>query len=477
MITHFSIRPLLLVLTITLLLAACGKADHEGVNPSPSAHNTFSVQQTKVSSDTDGKVEINITFTGLDDIEYLMIRKSGAGVFSEQVSKSRLSNNYKYTYNIQDGDPQTFQLVLNVHYTDGTDSKTTSVEIRNKKGEVDDGTRAKLLVKKITRIARVTGRSISGEGLLNPNKTDQMWDVGGTDLGIIWEMDPGSYGIFFGDTFGNDLNPNPDNPGPNGSRWRSNVLAFSKNEDLDQGIIFDNMATGGDGKAKELLPGAKAGSTSSIPTAAIRVNGVDYVHCFKVDSWNPNLSTKYSALYKSTDGGQNWAQVQDVTFSSDSRFALVGFFKKDGYVYIVGTPAYRNKPAYLARCKEEDMENKGNYEYWNGTAKEWVKGDESQATVLIPGSVGELSVIYNETYKKWIIAYFNGADYNITMRIADDITGPWDTKFVLATGADYPQLYGSYFHPLSTKGDYLYFTMSMWAPYNVFLMKVELSDK
>lgn len=477
MLHHFSFRSVCLVLMVAFIVVGCSKSDHGGGNQTPVNHNTFSVEQSKVSSDVNGKVEINITFTGLDDIDYFMVRKSGAGIFSEQVNKSQLSNNYKYIYNIHDDDPQTFQLVLSIRYSDKTDSKSVTVEVRNKKGEVDNGTRTQLLVKKITRIARVTGRTISGEGLPNPNNTDQKWDVGGTDLGIIWEAEAGKYGVFFGDTFGNDFNPDPNNPGPNGSRWRSNVLAFSKNKDLDQGIVFDNMVAGSDNKAKELLPGARSGTTSLIPTSAIRVNGVDYVHCFKVNSWTPNLSTKYSSLYKSTDGGQNWSQVQTVNFTSDSRFALVGFYRKDGFVYMIGTPTYRNKPAYLARIKEEDIENQANYEYWNGTNKEWIKGDEGQATVLIGGTVGELSLIYNSTYKKWIIAYFNSADYNITMRIADDITGPWDTKFVLATGAEYPQLYGSFFHPLSSTGDYLYFTMSMWQPYNVFLMKVELSDK
>lgn len=469
---YFSMRPILIVLIITFFTASCGKD-----KVSPASHSTFTVPQTSVSSDVNGTVALDINFTGLDDVAYLLVRKSGAGLFSEQVNKNQLSTNYKYTYHIPDGDPATFQLVLIVRYTDGTDSKSISVTVTNRKGQGDDGPRTQLLVKTITRIARVTGRSISGEIFPNPNKTDQVWDVGGTDLGIIWETTPGNYGIFFGDTFGNDFSPNAANPGPNGSRWRSNVLAFSKSTNLDQGIVFDNMVTHSDGKAKELLPGALAGSTSTIPTAAIRVNGVDYVHSFKVNSWTPDLSTTYSTLYKSTDGGQNWSRVSTVTFSSDSRFALVGLFKKDGYVYMIGTPTYRNKPAYLARFKEEDIENAGNYEYWNGTNKQWVKGDESQATVLIDGTVGELSVIYNQTYKKWIVAYFNAADYNITMRIADDITGPWDKKFVLATGANYPQLYGSYFHPLSTRGDYLYFTMSMWMPYNVFLMKVELSDK
>lgn len=457
-----------------LVIASCSKGDDVAKK---TVHNTFTTATTMVESDVNGKVEINITFTGLDDVSHLTVRKSGSGIFAEQVNRNQLSTKYVYTYNIQNADPETFQLVLNLRYTDGTDSKHTTVEVRNKKGIVDDGTRQQLLVKKVTRISRVTGRTISGEGLPNINRTDQVWDVGGTDLGIIWETTPGNFGIIFGDTFGSDFNPNPSNPGPNGSRWRSNVLAYSKSTNLDQGLIFDRMITGSDGKAKEVLPGASIGSTSLLPSAAIRANGVDYVHCFKVNSWVPDLTTQYSTLYKSTDDGQNWSRVAGVTFAADSRFALAGYFKKDGYVYMIGTPTYRSRPGYLARIKEEDMENIANYEYWNGNTRQWVKGDEGQATVIIDGTVGELSLIYNETYKKWIVAYFNAAEYNITMRIADDITGPWTSKFVLATGQEYPQLYGSYFHPLSATGDYLYFTMSMWMPYNVFLMKVELSDK
>jgi hypothetical protein len=62
------------------------------------------------------------------------------------------------------------------------------------------------------------------------------------------------------------------------------------------------------------------------------------------------------------------------------------------------------------------------------------------------------------------------------MRLAGEITGPWSESYELAAGKDYPQLYGSFFHPLSVEGDNLYFLMSMWMPYNVFLMKAELAD-
>lgn len=61
-------------------------------------------------------------------------------------------------------------------------------------------------IRNVTRIARVTGSIINGENFPSPNNTATKWNVGGTDLGIIWEMQPGKYGIFFGDTLGMTLN-------------------------------------------------------------------------------------------------------------------------------------------------------------------------------------------------------------------------------------------------------------------------------
>ena len=86
-------------------------------------------------------------------------------------------------------------------------------------------------------------------------------------------------------------------------------------------------------------------------------------------------------------------------------------------------------------------------------------------------------LIYNYKYKKWIIAYFASNRYDITLRMADDITGPWSEPYKLVDSKEYPQLYGSFFHPLSSYGDELYFLMSMWKPYNVFLMKTKLFKK
>ena len=51
------------------------------------------------------------------------------------------------------------------------------------------------VVGKVTCIARLTGMPLPEEEFMSPNGTVQQWNIGGTDLGIIWEQAPGKYGI------------------------------------------------------------------------------------------------------------------------------------------------------------------------------------------------------------------------------------------------------------------------------------------
>lgn len=334
----------------------------------------------------------------------------------------------------------------------------------------------KLTFEKASVISRVTGFSQESEEYINPNATDKDYNVGGTDLGIVWEMDKNNYGIFLGDTYGRY---HFEEPIVKESDWRCNVLAFSKDLDLDDGLKISSMAVDSSGAAREIIPGAKdksgAGDWTSIPTGAIRANGVDYVHYMNVQHWNTsNWGTNYSALYKSSDNGKTWKKVDGVLFDGDSNFGQVGYWKKDGYIYMIGTESGRQSSPRLARFKEQDIENQTNYEYWDGKEKEWIKNDEERATNLFDDSSGELSFIYHKKTNKWIILYFNEIRYEISARYTDDITNSWSQPQCLAHGKEFPQLYGSYIHPLSIDKDCLYFLMSIWEPYNVFLMKTKI---
>lgn len=456
------------------LVAACSiwalSACTDGVpdNPHEPADEIFTETTTLIPNKDSKEVTANLTFDNLDAIDYIQVRKSGAGSYSHQIERQELSTNYQFVYTIQPSDPESFNLVLSAHYRNGNVSKNLVLDVDNRWG---------FFIRYVRRIARVTGRPLPDEQFPTPINTATTWNVGGTDLGVVWEMSPGEYGIFFGDTFGSDFAPNPSSPGPNGGSWRCNVLGFSSDTKLDDGLTISRMAEDNSGNAREIIYGGKDdsgnGNWTSIPTAAIRANGVDYVHYFNIKSWT-GWVTNYSGMYKSEDSGATWTKCDDVVFGASSPFGQAGYFKKDGYVYMMGTETGRDSPARLARFTEMNIENLAAYEYWNGAG--WVKGDETQATVLIDDKVGELSFIYNETHQKWIVAYFNADRYNITMRTATELTGPWSEPYELAAGKQYAQLYGSYIHPLSVTGDSLYFLMSMWLPYNVFLMKAELAD-
>lgn len=446
-------------------LVSCGKEEV----PDPYVPiDELSATNTVLIPDKETKhVSTTLQFNNLSDIDYLLVNKSGGAAYTETIERSELTPSYRFNYAIQSSDPESFRLLLKAVYTDGNISNELVLNVDNRWG---------FFIRSVERVARVTGSPMIGEIFPSPNNTGPRWNVGGTDLGIIWEMSQGRYGIFFGDTFGNDFRPNTANPGPNGSNWRSNVLGFSSDTELDDGLTIDEMASGAGSVAREIVYSAKTGNdVTSIPTAAIRADKADYVHYFNMRNWD-TWTTNYSGMYKSIDNGQSWEKLEEVTFSSHSPFGQAGYFKKEGYVYMIGTETGRNGQAYLARFFESNIENRENYEYWNGTSGAWVRGNEQLATVIIDDKVGELSFIYNEKLEKWIIAYFNGDRYNITMRTAEQLTGPWSEPYELASGWEYAQLYGSYFHPLSVHGEELYFTMSMWLPYNVFLMKAVLAD-
>src|SRR5690606_7626402 len=124
--------------------------------------------------------------------------------------------------------------------------------------------------------------------------------------------------------------------------------------------------------------------------------------------------------------------------------------------------------AYLARVPEADMLVKESYEYWDGTG--WALNDEAAAAPVIDVPVAELSVAYNSYYDKYMMTYLNENRYAIVMRSSDSLTSGWSAETEIATGAEYPGLYGAFIHPWTNDGRDLYFLMSEWAPYNVVLM-------
>lgn len=338
----------------------------------------------------------------------------------------------------------------------------------------------------VKMVARVTGDSLPGEKLYHPNRTGADYDVYGTDLGLMWHLEGNRVGLFFGDTSGKGFVINKN--GGNGENWRSNVLAFSTDTDMTDGLKFDSMTLDRDGKAHEVCDGAKAHPhvyQTSIPTAAIRAGKLDCVHVMNIYDWGAphgRWLTNYSTLYTSEDDGRSWRRRNEVTFHPDSHFSQVAYAKREGWVYMIGTQSGRGDAAYLARFREDKLLDKQAYEYWNGQRKEWVKGDEVAATPILRGPVGEASLMWHKKFKRWILTYNYDPNYDknpltkthaILYCDAEDIT-QWSEPKVLTTAKEYPALYCAYMHPLMDNEDRIWFLMSLWGPYNVFLMSADL---
>ncbi|WP_188454905.1 DUF4185 domain-containing protein [Virgibacillus oceani] len=338
-----------------------------------------------------------------------------------------------------------------------------------------------LIATKAKKVARVTGATLEGEDIPNPNQTHTNYGLTATDLGIVWDAttdpDDKKVMIAFGDSYDDGWGGSGGGGDPEG--WRGNLLAISKDTDLSDGLSFSSMITKEDDPnyAKEIIHSehdtSGDGDFTAIPTAGITVGDRHFIHYMQIKNWGANgrWNTNFSEIAYSDDEGQNWTK-SDVKWDADSKFAQAAYVKKDGYVYMFGTPAGRFDNAYLARVAEEDMLKKASYEYWDGSG--WVENDEEAAAPVIDVPVSELSVQYNSYYDKWIMMYLNENRYAMVMRSSSSLTEGWSAETVVATGEEYPSLYGGFIHPWTNDGKDLYFLMSEWGPYNVVLMKAEL---
>lgn len=344
-----------------------------------------------------------------------------------------------------------------------------------------------LIGSKAVKVARVTGATKNGETIPNPNHADVNWAVYGTDLGIMWDAtttaNPNEKKtmVLFGDSYDSGWKGEEAglSPGSDPAGWRSNLLALSNDTNLSDGLTFSSMIAdpATPNFAKQIIDSAHdtsgSGDFTAIPTAGVTVGDRHYIHYMQIKNWGANgrWNTNFSELAYSDDDGQNWAK-SGVQWGSTSKFAQAAYVKDGGYVYMFGTPAGRFDGAYLARVTEADMLDKSKYEYWNGSG--WSVNNEADAVIVVDAPVSELSVARNTYYDKWIMTYLNEDRASIIMRSSSGLTSGWSAESEIAKSTDFPDLYGGFIHPWTNNGTDLYFLMSQWKPYNVFLMRSKL---
>ncbi|WP_188065051.1 DUF4185 domain-containing protein [Dietzia sp. ANT_WB102] len=332
-------------------------------------------------------------------------------------------------------------------------------------------------------------------GPTSPAKTDELYDIHGTDLGITFTHQ-GKTMALFGDTFGDCT--------PNGNQWRSNVMLATSGGSPDGGMnVLRAVPADAQGKATALVQGAHqpngVGEVTVIPTAAVS-NGTDmYMRVMSVRDWNApgGWNTNYSGLAKSTDGGNTWKllpatmrRVTDFSGWHSSEMlapgdlpapdkkqwygAQMSAFLQDGeWLYEYVTPSGRRGPAMLARVKLADIEDPTAYKWYAGPGLDWA--DAPTGYEVIPARVEELSVQYNKHLDKYT-AMTPSPTGVVSMRVSDNPWGPWSEPQTIVDRRMFPNGYAPMIHPFTTDNDsrYLYYTLSTWDAYNVFLMRTDL---
>ncbi|WP_051163308.1 DUF4185 domain-containing protein [Nocardia brevicatena] len=325
-------------------------------------------------------------------------------------------------------------------------------------------------VESVRLVEQLTGRG-------SQNRTDMRWQVDGTDLGLIWETRPGEVAVVFGDTFGKGWGPG--GAGGEDEDWRSNVLGYSTDRELSDGMRLDTMVQDSRCHAAELLDSRKIKNweTTTIPTSGFALGDRQYLSYMSVNRWSriPGLWwTNHGGIAYSDDNGSTWVKDPHArweNFFGLGRFQVAAMVPHGGYVYMFGTPNGRIGVIGLARVPTDEVLNKSAYQYW--VAGEWAPAAENLATPLVPGIASELSVQFDSESGQWRMVYLDSARGAIVLRTAAEPQGTWSEAVPVVSTSDYPKAYGGFIHPWSTAQD-LYFTLSAWDSYNVYLMHAQL---
>lgn len=303
---------------------------------------------------------------------------------------------------------------------------------------------------------------LTGPGSIN--ETDVRWNVYGTDLGHPFEHGRRTY-FLFGDSYG-----------PNKRVRRSNLLAWSEDRDFTDGVRFAGMVTDRRGRARDILPRRLAHlELTVIPTYGVSLGGRMLLHYMSVRRWGEpgRWTLNHAGLATSDDDGLTWRREPRPRWPADSGFGQAAFVRDGGFLYLFGIPSGRFGGVRLARVPEESALDPGRYEHWTGARWECVP--EPHAAVIVPPPVGELSVRWNTCLGLWLMMYLDEGRRAIVLRTAPGLAGPWGDPRVVATADEYPQLYAPYILPRPNDAPEVYFTMSLYGPYNVYLMRTDVT--
>ena len=316
---------------------------------------------------------------------------------------------------------------------------------------------------------------LTGPGAFNDTESVK---VAGTDIGAMFGSGDTVW-FAFGDTFGERTEGMI---GGGGTIWRSNTLAFTRDDDPRDCIGFDGWITDAVGWAKELLGSTPpaAGEITVIPTHGFEIDDRLYLHYMSVQEWGApgEWTTGHAGLARSVDGGKSWERLYDVTWPGEGSFQEVSVARVDERLYFWGVPAGRLGGVSLMTVPVADVEDLDAYRYLSGLTADgqpqW-SADQDDAMTIIDRPTGELSVIWDEGIERWLMTTMvDNRDAALYEGLAP--WGPWGEPVLLLTQEELPGLYAPVMHPryVSEDGRTIWFGLSEWLPYNVFWLQADL---
>jgi hypothetical protein len=366
------------------------------------------------------------------------------------------------------------------------------------------------------KVVQLTGDIDRETGNKTLNQTVKRFEIYGTDLGISFIYNGKLYFLFGDTTRRGPIEGLPKSALP-GTHYNENetdydAIAYTTSDRAYDGIFLTfNLDPPIVNNISQL--------TAETPIEGFSIGDDMYVFfATDMDREKRILPTR-SVLAKSIDGGYKFGN--SLYTLSTNKFIHVsvqivdndkiqGLPKSTGKGLLLwGTGKYRESDIYLAYMPLDEITNRSSISFFSGFEMDsnrpsW-KADESLAKPLFSAScIGELSIRWNYYLGKWIMLYncdlcnTNG----VIVRLADDPWGPWSVsrivfdpadgykRFIHLQGQDnlvdeerddktnpydlgYP--YGPYqMTPYATgiRGRYtkIYFTLSVWNPYQVLQM-------
>ncbi len=305
-------------------------------------------------------------------------------------------------------------------------------------------------------------------------------NVFGTDIGLMIVFHDRLHFIF-GDTFG-----------PDKWDWRSNTMAYTDDTDPSDGIVLTGWITdSATHLAKELIHSAKIEDveTTIIPTTAVVVDDCMYVYVMSVTSWGEHGDwTCNNASIAYTLDGHTFTEAYNMSWPGDSHFIEWGIIKggsgapaSGGYLYFLTTGSGRNDSCYLARVQETQILNESSYQYYAGQGASEVPlwtDNHNDAELVLEAPTGEISIMWNTYLEKYMMLNLDDVAKKIYVRTAQSPWGPWSPPRTIISRPEYIGFYAPNIDPILVEdnGRIVYFTMSLWNEYNVYLMKVDLTQ-